>query len=321
MNNLLEEDAIIMDAFLSRSSDFLVGQNLRLEAKGKITSLFERSTSTVIAKIDFTHPIPLVKMRANFVGYEFLPQYLEAKDFVPCKQAQNGILEFRYYKLDGYSIQQTSINTLWKSFRKLITKNKQVKILYENKWYQITNIIHEDFTYVIKMLKGDDLTIAIPDLMMTWAEPVDEPVPSSGSSIWATGLMAEHKAFLPDSAPFEKTTKNLLSEKRREDFGEGLEVLSRDLKALRDYVEQLFAFISDDKKEQLRSLNLLTERIISLEAVEALNVQLDTIERIEEEQDWEIPNSERTIFNLTIDDSSRFEESLGGVTSLMMPLN
>lgn len=326
MNNLPEEDSIILDAFLSGSSDFLVGEHLRTESKNKTASLFERSTSTLIAKIDFSHPIPLIRMRRNFGGYEYLPQYFESKSFVPSKSSQEGILEFRYYKLEGYTIQETSINTLWKSFRKLITKNKQVKILHEHSWCQITNIIHEDFTYVIKILKGNDIVIATPNMMMTWAEPEEEAAPSFGSSIWATGIMADQKDKSQSSSPFERTTRNLVPDSKRQDLENAVESISTDLKGLHQYVEQLFSFLADDKKAYQLTVDELKTRLECLETIGVLNTQLppviSIIQEVEEEEDpaWDLPQGLDN-FNLTSDDSSRFEESFGGSTSLMMPLN
>lgn len=321
MNNIPEEDLLIIDAFLFGSSDFFVGQNLRFESKDKTASLIERSTSTVIARIDFTNSVSLVKMRMNFIGYEFLPAYLETKGFMPRKSAQKGILEFNYYKLDGYAVQETSINTLWKSFRKLIAKNKHPKIFYESDWHEIMNIVHEDFTYVIKMRKMSDLTIAVLDLMMIWAEPVEDIPVSSDSFTWGTGLMAEEKtvAPIPISSSLQKAAKSSLPYGKNEELTEKIEIVSRDLRFLQEYVEQLFSFISEDKKSQVKDYHLLVERVSFLEK---LSIEIKTLSNLEPLEDSNVEPIEQQIhsFNLTTD-SSRFEESVSSVTSLMMPLN
>lgn len=325
MSIISQEDRSALDAFMLGSSDF-IGHNLIVESKGKVITLLERSTSTVIAQLNLT-TIPTIKLRKSFVGYEYLPGFFEENDFIPSRSTQEGIMEFKFYELDGYSIQQTNINTLWKEFRKLINKNKKVKILNENEWCDVTNIIHEDFTYVVRMPKGKDLIIAMQDFVIMWAKPDEQLIANLDS--WNTGILPDQKipAALPSfGRPLNTYT---YSDHKREDLQQGLNALSTDVKGLQEYVVKLFQFIVKDKEERLSAAEQLTQRVIALEETVVLQIQespdlqFDSFSSIdideEQGQTWAKCDLEDKRFNLT-DDSTRFSESSGS-TSLMMPLN
>ena len=317
MNNLLEEDARIIDAFIAGSSDFLTGQNLRLEGTNLKVSLIERSTAIVIATIDFSSSVPYIRMRMNFVGYESLPAYLEARGFTLCQPKYKGVLEFRSYKLDSYTTYQGNINKLWKSFRRLVTMNKFLKILHENNWCEVIDLIHEDFTYVIKM-KGRDLIIAVPDQNMIWAEPIDKPTEGIDKSIWATGLITSEILTPPASSFPMQTNRKQPDNSEGSKFKEKLEALATNLAALTEYFDRLSSVIVTDKKFALQEFQLLMERVSFLEG--SINNRDLLLEEYQENNSDEIFCEEQSGFNLTTD-SSRFGESVGSATSLMMPLN